>query len=212
VVVNLWSLIIEYYAWLEELDGDPLICKAYEQSKYLASCGMCSWYHYMAQGLRQISNRFEFESTSWLTDSLKELNLQQWISNLQKGGTKAATYHEVTDGAFKIRAYLEEIKSKANRRMLARIRTGSHILIIETGRWAGEALSSRVCPNYSSGAIENEYHFIFECPTYGEIRSTREFICLFKAPWSLETVLEDNSPLICEYMSLCLELREAHLA
>jgi hypothetical protein len=52
-VMNLWSLIIKYYARLEELDGDRLLCKAYEQSKYLTSCGMCSWYHYMAQGLRQ---------------------------------------------------------------------------------------------------------------------------------------------------------------
>jgi hypothetical protein len=166
----------------------------------------------MAQVLRQVSNRFEFESTSGLTDSLKELFHQQWTSNLQKGGTKAATYHEVTGGAFKTRAYLEEIKSKANRRMLARIRTGSNILRFETGRWAGEARSSRVCPICSSGAVEDEYHVIFGCPTYGEIRSRREFSCLFKAPWSLETVLEDNSPLICEYMSLCLELREAHLA
>jgi hypothetical protein len=123
---------------------------------YLASCGMCSWYHHMAQGLRQISNRFEFESTSRLTDSLKELHLRQWTSNLQQGGTKAATYHEVTYGAFKTRAYLKEIKSKAKRRMLARIRTGSHILRVATGRWAGEARSSRVCPICSSGAIENE--------------------------------------------------------
>jgi hypothetical protein len=53
---------------------------------------------------------------------------------------------------------------------LARIRTGSHILRVGTGRWAG---SSRVCPICSSGAIDNEYHFIFECPTYGEIRCQR---------------------------------------
>jgi hypothetical protein len=112
--------------------------------------------------LRQISIRIEFESSSRLIDSLKELHLQQWTSNLQEGGTKAATYHEVTGGAFKTRAYLEEIKSKANRRMLARIRTGSHILRVETGRWAGEARSSRVCRICSFGAIENEYHFIFE--------------------------------------------------
>jgi hypothetical protein len=119
VVRNLWSLIIKYYARLEELDGDRLLGKAYEQRKYLASCGMCSWYHYAAQGLRRMSNISEFESTSRLTDSLKELHLQQWTSNSQKGGTKAAIYHEVTGGAFKTRAYLEEIKSKANRRMLA---------------------------------------------------------------------------------------------
>jgi hypothetical protein len=71
VVMNLWSLIMKYYGRLEELDGDRLLCKAYEQSKYLASCGMCSWYHYMAQGWRQFSNRFEFKSTSRLTDSLR---------------------------------------------------------------------------------------------------------------------------------------------
>jgi hypothetical protein len=119
----------------------------------------------MAQGLRQIFNRFEFESTSRLTDSLKELHLQQWTSNLQEGGTKAATYHEVTGGAFKTRAYLEGIKSKAKRRMLARLKTASHILRVEKGRLAGEARSFRVCPICSSGAVEKEYHFIFEGPT-----------------------------------------------
>jgi hypothetical protein len=116
-----------------------------------------------------------------LTDSLKELHLQQWTSNLQQGGTEAATYHEVTGEAFKSRAYLEEIKSKANRRMLACLGTGSHTLRVDTGWWAGKARSSRVCPICNSGAIENEYHFIFECP-YGEIRSRRKFSCLFKAP------------------------------
>jgi hypothetical protein len=30
VVMTLWSLIIKYYARLEELDGDRLVCKAYE--------------------------------------------------------------------------------------------------------------------------------------------------------------------------------------
>jgi hypothetical protein len=39
----------------------------------------------------------------------------------------------------------------------------------------------------------------------------RTAVCL-KRQWSLETVLEDHSTLICEYVSLCLELREAHLA
>jgi hypothetical protein len=65
---------------------------------------------------------------------------------------------EISGGIFEARAYLEEMKSKANRRMLACFRTGSHMLRVETGRWSNEAQIT---------AVVIEFHgslFIFEAP------------------------------------------------
>jgi hypothetical protein len=49
----------------------------------------------------------------------KEVHLQEWISNLQRAGSKRATYLEITGGMFESRAYLEKMKRKADMRMLA---------------------------------------------------------------------------------------------
>jgi hypothetical protein len=89
------------------------------------------------------SDIYEVKSTLFMMDQLKEVHLQQWISDLQRAGSKKATYLEITGGIFEARAYLEEIKSKANRRMLACFRTGSHMLRVETGRWSNEAQNTR---------------------------------------------------------------------
>jgi hypothetical protein len=63
--------------------------------------------------------------------------------------------------------------------------------------------STRVCPVCSSRAVEDEKQFIFECPSYDEIRSKIRFSHIFKEPSS---VLQENSPLVCELLSLCFEL------
>ncbi len=212
VLMNIWFLIIKYFFRLQELDGGRVLRCAFEQSKFLASQGVASWFYFADKGLRQISDVYEFKGTQFMMDHLKELHLQKWISDLHRTGTKRATYLEITGGVFEARAYLEEIKSKANRRMLACFRTGSHMLRVEAGRWSNEPQSSRVCPVCSSGTIEDEKHFIYECPSYDEIRSKMKYSRLFKEPRSLSSVLQENSPLICEYLSLCIELREGLLA
>ena len=48
----------------------------------------------------------------------------------------------------------------------------SHKLEIETGRWKPDTLrEERICKLCPLGKVEDEVHFIAECPTYGEIRN-----------------------------------------
>jgi hypothetical protein len=86
------------------------------------------------------------------------------------------------------------------------------MLRVETGRWSNEAQITRVCPVCSTGAVEDEKHLVFECPLYDEIRSKIRFSHICKEPSSLSSVLQKNSPLVCEFLSLCFELREGLLA
>jgi hypothetical protein len=86
------------------------------------------------------------------------------------------------------------------------------MLRVETGTWSNEAQNLRVCPVYSSGAVDDEKHFIFKCPLYDEIRSKMRFSRFFKEPKFLCSVLQENSPLVCAFLSLCFERREGLLA
>ena len=53
-------------------------------------------------------------------------------------------------------------------KQLMRFRTGAHHLAIETGRWARPKLprQHRVCSKCSRTVVEDEVHFLFECPAY----------------------------------------------
>ena len=57
-------------------------------------------------------------------------------------------------------------------KQLMRFRTGAHHLAIETGRWARPKLprQHRVCSKCSCTVVEDEVHFLFECPAYDRIR------------------------------------------
>ena len=57
-------------------------------------------------------------------------------------------------------------------RLLSNLRTGAHHLAIETGRWARPKLprQHRVCSKCSCTVVEDEVHFLFECPAYDRIR------------------------------------------
>jgi hypothetical protein len=86
------------------------------------------------------------------------------------------------------------------------------MLRVETGRWSNEAQNTRLCPVCSSGAVEDEKQFIFECPSYDDIRSKIRFSHILKELSSLSSVSQENSPLVCEFLSLCFKLREGLLA
>ena len=54
---------------------------------------------------------------------------------------------------------------------LAKIRGGSNRLRIEQGRYEKEQVNERVCRVCASGDVEDEYHFILQCPVYDDLRN-----------------------------------------
>ena len=56
---------------------------------------------------------------------------------------------------------------------LMRLRLGSHWLSVVTGRWTddGTARTRRYCRKCMAYAVEEERHFMMECPAYQEVRA-----------------------------------------
>ena len=72
--------------------------------------------------------------------------------------------------SFSTEAYLDYVKIRKYRPVICAIRTSSHWLDIERGRYEGVARNDRKC-KYCNNFIEDEFHFICICPLFDNIRT-----------------------------------------
>jgi hypothetical protein len=88
---------------------------------------------------------------------------------------------------------------------------GSYVLPVEAGRWPNEGQTSRGRLFVIPVLLRMRSNFVFEglqIMNFFVISVTADF----SEPNSLCSVLQENSPWICEHLSLCSELREGLLA
>ena len=85
---------------------------------------------------------------------------------------------------------------------LAQLRTGSHWLGEETGRWARVPREQRLCP-HCQGGVEGVHHVLFECPLYASARD--RFPDLFSpgAQPEVASFLQQRPGLLSAFVSEC---------
>ncbi len=70
--------------------------------------------------------------------------------------------------------YLSTVRCYPHRRLISRFRCGCHGLHVDTGRFGKHSehcsREDRVCLVCMSGSVEDEHHFLFDCPAYIHIR------------------------------------------
>ena len=94
--------------------------------------------------------------------------IQNWNSRLEE--SSRATFYTCIN-SFQFQHYLNFIKVKKYRNAMSSLRCSSHRLQIESGRWhrpIRKPVDERKCKNCN--VVENEFHFLFECPLYNELR------------------------------------------
>lgn len=97
---------------------------------------------------------------------------------------------------------------------LASFRTGSHHLASVTGRWvvprdSPSSHTHRLCTLCRLNRIEDEDHFIFECPTYRLLR-TSQYPDLFSASTSqnLRKFLGQDQHRVASFIRDCFRTRD----
>ena len=72
----------------------------------------------------------------------------------------------------RIAEYLTSLRPSAPLFALIKFRLGAHTLCVETDRWLipKPPREQRVCRHCTMQAIEDEQHFLFDCPFYSIIR------------------------------------------
>ena len=100
---------------------------------------------------------------------LRDNFIQKWNEELNQS-SRAIFYKSILN--FEFNPYLDLITVRKFRVALSKLRTSSHRLEIKMGRWTRpvrtpiEDRKSKHCHT-----LEDEYHFILECPFYSNIRT-----------------------------------------
>ena len=127
----------------------------------LSSLGFNYVWH--AQGVGN-SKAFLVSFKQRLSDNFQ----QNWHERLSNS-TRASFYINIS--SFNFQPYLNIVNLKIFRQALTKLRLSSHRLEIESGRWTKPLITpreNRLCKQCNN--LEDEFHFLFECPLYNDIR------------------------------------------
>ena len=106
---------------------------------------------------------------------------QSWQHELSVTMGKRRTYKMIKEH-FRPEKYLE--LSPHLRVPAARLRTSSHPLRIETGRYYlpnALPVEERTCWFCEDGSVEDECHFLFNCKLYTEMTERKDLMCYCRA-------------------------------
>ena len=138
--------------------------------------GKLAWFRWETELLADFCARADAD---WLrTVSRPEAAALSSDNAQAKGGNKLRTYAQFKSEV-KFEQYLVNVKVKAQRSLLAKLRMGVAPLRIETGRYErtaandrarGVPVDQRTCLVCNCGAVEDEFHFVMECDAYAKPR------------------------------------------
>ena len=111
----------------------------------------------------------ETPSDKDLKMALQKLFIQNWKATIADQNSKLRFYAKIKD-KFNFEPYLNSIKNPLHRSALAKLRTSSHKLMIETGRYTSPKTPElkRLCINCN--VVEDESHFLLECQNFNTER------------------------------------------
>ena len=161
---------VRFYNSILQLPDDRLVKKIYKASHNVCKNNWCST---LKDQLIKIGFGKEWHEQSTinlgtLESRLVELADENWRKDcLAK--TKLCTYC-VIDEHRNVPLYVRSNIPKYHRSLIAKLRIGTLPIKLERGRYAGIPVADRICEMCSSGTVEDEYHFVFECSKYADIR------------------------------------------
>ena len=143
---------------------------------------------------------------------VKDTFIQHWHSRLENS-TRASFYRVFAN--FELQAYLKCVNIKKYKIALTKLRLSSHRLSIETGRWTNIPRENRLCT--ACNRLEDEYHLLFECQLYNNIRCNyikkyyRERPSMFKTVDMLKSENANMLKKLAVYVFNAFEIRKTHV-
>ena len=101
---------------------------------------------------------------------------------------------------YKLGEYLNIIKEPSQRRIFSKFRISNHKLEIEFGRYKTIRREERICKNCDSSKVEDEFHFLFECKKYEDLRNDSQNI--LKQYFQMDISNDSKKKLLNKIMSL----------
>ena len=97
-----------------------------------------------------------------------DISAQSILAQLQNPNSGKLKFLNSLKDTYGQETYLK-IQKLSNRRAITKLRRSNHNLAIETGRWTNTERKNRLCTQCTESKIEDEMHFLFDCPKYSDI-------------------------------------------
>jgi hypothetical protein len=199
LLINIAQASINYYKKVLS-DPNKLTYSALLSERELAQNCSKSWVGYIDKILQlsNLSYTIISQRPKLISSTLKSLYTQNFFSFIQSkngiqngNGNKLRTY-AIFKRDYTMDKYLKCSLSKNITSAIAKLRTSTHNLAIETGRYVRPKLppERRICKCCNLNLTENEIHFIFNCPAYEELRQDLSYSIAH-----LQTINNENEKL-----------------
>ena len=113
-----------------------------------------------------------------------------------------------------LQPYLSKPILPSMRIIISKLRLSSHKLGIETGRYIDSRREDRPCHNCNLGEIEDEYHFILQCPLYTNLRHQYLKSYYYRRPSAhkhVQLLCTENTKELCnlaKYIKIAFSMRQ----
>jgi hypothetical protein len=94
--------------------------------------------------------------------------LQEWTRDINDN--RVLIVYKALQTTFAFEPYLETIVSRNLRSAITKFRICAHNLRIQTGRYDRVERNLRICQLCNSNEVEDEFHFLFKCAKFVQIR------------------------------------------
>ena len=173
---------MEYWSFIEYKSSNMLLKQAYKCDKEMHTHGNFSWFTFVAQikhitlGSHCTESPLSGHEVTLVKARLQRRHASTWKKKLlddnkckSVNGKKLRTYRQFKLN-YGLEEYLYQISNPLVRKELTKFRTSTHKLMIEVGRHCNINLENRLCKMCHHKVIEDEKHFLLQCPYYHKNR------------------------------------------
>ena len=162
-----------FFLRLRDMPGHSLAHVAFLEQRRLHDLGFSTWYGRVSE----LANHYGIDLNnnyhkSEIKSIVRHFFINSWLHSVQDTISRPIlrTY-ALMKSNFNTETYLLKVKNRKYRSAISKLRTSSHTLEIERGRYTHPKtpVDSRLCVHCDE--IEDEIHFVTECTLYSEERS-----------------------------------------
>ena len=179
LLIHVIQKTLTYIKKIYKLPDSSLAKLAFLTSKELYLNGRESFYSNVVNSLKKhfptLQEPVDLESFTndntikTIIDKIKTDYVSGWKHQLSN--SSKLTFYNKIKKEYKQEQYLTIVKNPCQRRLYTKLRISNHKLLIEYGRYHQIPREERICKHCNLNAIENEFHFAFECPKYDNLRN-----------------------------------------